>query len=295
MPTHLIVHETAASYLAAAQAWLETQEVEASLVLGVALRIHQQPEVFTPPWYLATLHEDDGHTVGAALCTPPWHLVVHAASGYEATLAEFVAADLLARAFLPTGVNGRTPGSLHFAQHWQRLTGQSHRLSTALRAFVLHDVSWPRPAPGALRPATLADLDIVRAWLNAFDAEAIPAEAGRRTEEGIARAVTQGAITLWEDALDGRMAPVSLVGTARPLLRGITIAPVYTPPALRRRGYAGNAVATRSAQLLAAGWEFVCLFTDLANPTSNKIYQQVGYRPVCDYADYSFDDPLYFA
>ena len=64
------------------------------------------------------------------------------------------------------------------------------------------------------------------------------------------------------------------------------VGPVYTPPAERRRGYAGALVAALSQQLLDTGREFCFLFTDQANPTSNHIYQQIGYAPVCDVAQY---------
>jgi uncharacterized protein len=33
---------------------------------------------------------------------------------------------------------------------------------------------------------------------------------------------------------------------------------------------------------------YCCLYTDLANPTSNAIYYRIGYRPVCDAAEYFF-------
>ena len=52
----LEVHDEPAAWLEAAYAWLEPQEVEASLVLGVGLRLHNRPEVYPRPWYLASLH-----------------------------------------------------------------------------------------------------------------------------------------------------------------------------------------------------------------------------------------------
>jgi predicted GNAT family acetyltransferase len=61
---------------------------------------------------------------------------------------------------------------------------------------------------------------------------------------------------------------------------------VYTPPELRGRGYASACVASLTEQLLDEGHALCCLYTDLSNPTSNKIYQASGYRPVCDAAEY---------
>ena len=74
----------------------------------------------------------------------------------------------------------------------------------------------------------------------------------------------------------------------RPTRRGISVSFVYTPPEFRRRGYATACVAELSRLLLESGRQFCSLFTDLANPTSNHIYQQIGYRPVADFDQYSF-------
>jgi hypothetical protein len=64
---------------------------------------------------------------------------------------------------------------------------------------------------------------------------------------------------------------------------------VYTPPEFRGRGYASNLVAHLSQELLDEGRKFCFLFTDLANPVSNSIYQKIGYRPVSDSERWEFD------
>jgi predicted GNAT family acetyltransferase len=64
---------------------------------------------------------------------------------------------------------------------------------------------------------------------------------------------------------------------------------VYTPPHRRRRGYAGSAVAAASRRALAGGATTCMLFTDLANPTSNKIYAEVGYRRAGDWEEHAFE------
>ena len=47
--------------------------------------------------------------------------------------------------------------------------------------------------------------------------------------------------------------------------------------------------AAVSAERLASGRTFCFLYTDVANPTSNKIYTDIGYEAVCDSIDYAFD------
>lgn len=89
----------------------------------------------------------------------------------------------------------------------------------------------------------------------------------------------------WEDG-----EPVSLAGFGNPTPNGVRIGPVYTPPGRRRRGYATALVAALTRALLGSGPRFCFLFTDLANPTSNTIYQRIGYRPVTDVDEWRFVD-----
>jgi predicted GNAT family acetyltransferase len=79
-----------------------------------------------------------------------------------------------------------------------------------------------------------------------------------------------------------------MAGYAGPTPHGIRIGPVYTPPGQRGRGYASACVARLSQDMLDAGRTYCFLYTDLTNPTSNHIYQQIGYEPVCDVAEYRF-------
>jgi predicted GNAT family acetyltransferase len=91
-------------------------------------------------------------------------------------------------------------------------------------------------------------------------------------------------VYLWE--VDGHT--VSMVGAGSPTPHGIRIGPVYTPPEARRRGYASALTAAASQHQLDSGCRFCFLFTDLANPTSNRIYQAIGYEPVADVDQYAF-------
>jgi predicted GNAT family acetyltransferase len=91
-------------------------------------------------------------------------------------------------------------------------------------------------------------------------------------------------LVLWE--VEGT--PVSMAGYSGSTPNGIRVAPVYTPPENRGKGFAGACVAALSQKLLDDGRKFCFLYTDLANPTSNHIYQTIGYEPVADATVYSF-------
>jgi predicted GNAT family acetyltransferase len=154
----------------------------------------------------------------------------------------------------------------------------------AQRAFMLTKVRHPLYASGSLRVATESDIDLIARWLFDFDQEALGGGGDRAgAGEAASKRVQERSLYLWEDGQ-----PTCLAGKARPTMNGITINAVYTPPELRGRGYATSCVAALSQLLLDSGRKFCTLFTDLANPTSNSIYQKIGYAPVGDYAVYLF-------
>ena len=284
----LSVYAEIDAFLAAAATDLARDEVTNGLILGVALRLKQDPARFEHAPFLATVQEGDV-LVAAGVMTPPYGLLVYAAVDEPRPALHLIAERLVADAWpLPT-VNGVAAVSHAFAETWQALTGGTVKELMALRVFELRTVTPPPPPPGHFRPATAADADLVLAWYDAFHAEAVPDEAAPRLTH-VERAIAEGNVFLWEDG--GR--PVSLAGKGRRTAHGISVGPVYTPPELRGRGYASACVAALSQQILDEGKQFCTLFTDLANPTSNHIYQQLGYRPVCDFAEYALRAAKYF-
>jgi predicted GNAT family acetyltransferase len=147
------------------------------------------------------------------------------------------------------------------------------------RLFRLDELTPPRVVPGRARPAGVDDLPLLTQWLAGFAADAheqVPSADDARA--GAERALRTRLPWLWLDA-DG--APVSLA-VAQPPAAGVArIGPVYTPPERRGHGHASAVTAHATARILEAGHVPV-LFTDVANPTSNKIYRALGYRPVAD-------------
>jgi len=130
-------------------------------------------------------------------------------------------------------------------------------------------------------------LGLLTDWIEAFHEEASlsnPRQDYARMADNWIRRNGRSAY-LWVD----RGRPVSLTGAGGLTPKGIRVGPVYTPPDARGRGYASNLVAEVSQALLDSGRTFVFLFTDLANPTSNKIYQAIGYEPVSDVDEWEFE------
>ena len=194
------------------------------------------------------------------------------------------------------GLNGALPAARTLATELARRTGRRARVHEHTRLHVLKKLVEPKVAPdGRARVAVPADVDLALAWFRAFHADAAE-QAGRLQagidgeqfeEKEIAQRIDEGRIWLWEDGL---ATPVSLVGFNAPSFGVARVGPVYTPGAHRGHGYASVLTAHVSRLLRDSGTR-VCLFTDQANPTSNKIYAAIGYEPVVDMANLVITTP----
>lgn len=179
-------------------------------------------------------------------------------------------------------VFGPEPVAGAFAALWAERKGVSSVVGTRQRIYRLERVTMPPwRVPGSLRAAQLEDLDLLEAWVQAFSTEAgVVTRNARRAAEA---RINEGAVWLWVDGV-----PRSMAVEAGHTPNGARIGYVYTPPEFRGRGYASSCVAALSQRVLESGRKLCFLYTDLSNPTSNRIYQRLGYEPVCDVVDYDF-------
>lgn len=272
----------AADFLVRAQTTLERREAANNLMIGIAMRLKEHPDRIKTPPYLATVERGD-ELLAAAVMTPPHRVIIHGENADPAPL-DLIAYDLIGSAWTPPGTIGPADVARAFAEVWAAATGTRFRLLRHERVYELRQVMQPVGVPGAMRVATEADTALVAGWIHAFTQEVGLEGTAESAAEMAAQRIDQRDMFLWEA---GR--PVSLAGKSRHSTHGAVVGPVYTPPAFRRRGYAGACVAALSQRLLDAGWQFCALFTDLANPTSNSVYQKLGYRPLGDFDEYAFE------
>jgi uncharacterized protein len=272
-------HESAEAFLAHAGEFLDAREAEHNLILGLSSRLQVAPLMYGAPAYFAVV-EEGGRVVGVSMRTPPHNLILSELDDLAA-IGPLVEDARAGFGSLP-GVVGPKEPTAKFAAAWPA----EARLEIAQRVFRADHVDPPRPTSGRMRDYEPGDRELAARWMDAFAEEALPEPPPGSSEEFVDRREEdpEGGIVLWEDG----GAVVSIAGFGGRTPNGIRIGPVYTPPELRGRGYASALTAALTQQLLEGGLRFCFLFTDLANPTSNSIYQRIGYEPVSDVDLWSF-------
>jgi uncharacterized protein len=278
--------DDAAAFLTEAEPLLVADEARHNLILGIAGTIRDTPDLY--PLRSLWLVRDAGEVVAAALRTPPYNLILARPRSAPAlaALAEAVAGEEL------PGVTGTEPEVEEFAELWSRHSGVAGRVNMRQGVYALEQVEPLAAVPGSARVATADDRALALRWWIAFGEEVLH-EGGpgrERAEASVDHKLSSptSGLLLWEDG-----EPVSVAGWGGPTPNGIRVGPVYTPPELRGRGYATALTAELSQRLLdgrlyEGGRRFCFLYTDLANPTSNAIYERIGYRRIAEAAEVVF-------
>ena len=269
-------HADGGAFLQRATQFLLRGEAENNIILSVAAanRINAQDA-----GYFATIEEAD-RVVACGVRSPPHKALISRA---EPDALRVLVEDMKAMYDRLPAVLGPEPAVRQFAELWTSDAG-APREGMRQRLFVTSRVlPLGLRTPGTLRVATTEDEALIVEWIRSFirevvlDHQADPLEMARRR-------IAEGSIFVWDD---GR--PASMAGWAGRTTRGVRVNFVYTPPGRRGHGFATACVADLTQRLLDQGVGFCCLLTDLSNPTSNSIYQRIGYRPVCDMTDFYLD------
>lgn len=263
-----------AAYLALARPAVAARPVANTILLTVTDSLKRRgPHAHGPADPVFGWWTGPGAAVaGALLCTPPFPLLLGTLppEAVRALGPHLTTEPLLAPV---TGINTRRADARTLAAAW----GRPARVVEETRLYRLGALAAPDPAPaGRARRAAEADLPLLLSWTERFHRETD--QPGRASEAALRDRLSYGGILLWEAA--GH--PVSLAGFSRPLGGASRIGPAFTPPAARGHGYAAGVTHAASGAAHAAGAREVLLFTDLANPTSNGVYQRLGFTPVED-------------
>jgi ribosomal protein S18 acetylase RimI-like enzyme len=263
-------------FLVAAGEQLRAEPVRHTVPLTLLATLRASgPSAFgdDPPLY--GWHDDGGLVDGAFLQTPPFPVLVAVLpSGSAAGLLGLLGED----GGLPAAANVASSDEADFSAAWTAATGGTASARLRSRLYRLERLVPPDPfPPGAAYVAGSGERELLIAWHEAFGREAHTA-VHEHADRTVDDRLSHGGVTLWET---GGQA-VAMVASTRGVEGVVRIASVYTLPQYRQRGYGGAVTTVASQAALAAGATEVVLFTDLANPTSNALYQRLGYRPVED-------------
>jgi hypothetical protein len=267
---NVIEFPSASEFLEATESHLLENEAANAIILNYALGQTRGIEsAMTTTFYCVV--EDDEPLLPAMFTEDIWPLLTEGSDD---------AARLLARYFFPklprmNGVSGPKDTSLAFVEEWEHLTLCNLEINKNSRIYECRSVVKLKWAEGTLSQATMDDIDLVKEWRKAFRIEtevAIPSNIDR-----IVNQVEDGSVYLW---VTDR--PVCTAVLGKGTENGGTVGAVYTPPEHRKNGYATALTAAITQKILDSGKKYSGLYTDLDNPTSNSIYQQIGYKPISD-------------
>ena len=277
-------YNDANEYYQRVESYLLQDEAAHCLLIGLSKALcNFQPKHQSFP-YLVTVERDRVIVATAIRTSIERRLVLSKSTDLKAIDA--IATDIvtLANTFLP-GVIGLETEATAFARTWHSLTKHNYKLAFAMKIHQLETVNLINKTSGSFRLAQKSDRSLLTGWIQAFELEALgDSEPKSDPQIWFEKNLDNKSLYVWQDKT-----PVSMAAFGGATPNGIKVNAVYTPPEHRGKGYATSCVAALTQHLLQQGTKYCFLFTDLANPTSNHIYQKVGYQPVCKISNYSFE------
>ena len=279
------IHKNPMDFLDICRPALEAKEAVYNLMLGISIRLVKNPLFYGSQPLLATVIEGEKLDL-AALMTPPYKLQIAQFNTGSLESVKLLASTIHECGWHVPAVVSEEKVAGTFAVRWSELVGTTIHAGMRQRIYELRKVNPLQHPDGVFRQAKIDDLDRVIKWSHLFHVDCFGDSENQEIDDRQTRTlVEEGNLFFWCDP-----EPVSMAGLTRPTPRGISVSFVYTPPEFRRKGYASAVVARLSQYCLESGREFCTLYTDLSNPTSNSIYQKIGYNAVADVADFCFSE-----
>ena len=278
------------SYHAAVYDVLMRHEVQNLIILGNIIMgmVGKDKTEWRDPanWIMATVSDAEGVKL-TALMTPPHRITLYATDNQKNEAALNCLVEGLLAADIPVpGVMTEKSLAKDFTQIYTKAKGLQHKITMSQRIYELLEVNPEISTANKIRPLQESDLSFFPYWLQNFY------EAGGVAPSPPSPEIDKYRYYLEKEnyyVIEDNGIPVSMSCTTREMQNVCGVAGVYTPPYFRRKGYASLCVAQLSQLILDRGFTRCALYTDLTNPTSNSIYQKIGYIPVCDSLEITFE------
>lgn len=278
-----VQYENAERFAEVAEPIIEENEDVFSLFFGILQAI--KAGKYENPFMAAVM---EGEEVLALLQMTPPHplnLVLVDESRKDETI-DFIIRELQGDSIAVPSVISLKEWALTFANTWEEQTGETQKLLMDQGLYRLDEVEEMLDmSPGSWRFATDADAPLIEKWFALFEEDTnldrTPLEI---IKNKVATFLDAQEVFLWED--EGKV--VSMMKKSRPTRNSVTVSLVFTPKEERKKGYARTMVAQGSKELLN-DYEFCVLYTDMLNPTSNKIYKEIGYKHIADSIHIGFE------
>ena len=236
-------------------------------------------------WLMAVVSDDSGVRL-TAIMTPPHNIALYATDNIiDDAALKCLVNGINQTSYIIDGVISEKALAVKFAEAYCNVGDLGYKVSQNQRIYELTQVNPEILSIGELRSARDADMSFLPFWIEGFAHDCFNDQSNPMSNEGRYRYEIQYAKRY---ILEYMGTAVSMARAHREMMTVCGIGGVYTPPYFRGKGYATSCVAALSRLVLARGFKKCVLYTDLANPVSNSIYQKIGYVPICDSVMISF-------
>ncbi|MBX2871255.1 MAG: GNAT family N-acetyltransferase [Saprospiraceae bacterium] len=277
----IIRYHSAKDFITDNLALLQEEEAANNLIIGLAFGIKHGKYPVEECLLFAVIEAEK--SILCALQTPNRNLTFYGTERAIPSAVSWLNDHCEKHKHIIPGLVAPKALSSAFGEHWQQQTDTRWKIHMEQRVFQLDQVTEFSEAPGFLRKATPEDKPTIARWLIPFHQEAIGEDISGEEMERAQRMLDADRLYLWENEK-----AVSMAASTRATANGISINAVFTPKEFRRKGYASSCVGNLCRTLLAQGHQFCSLFTDASNPTSNKIYQEIGFKEVAKFQSVKF-------
>jgi uncharacterized protein len=252
--------------------YLEQDEIINNLALGLLLAIKDEQ-----PIVMATVTKED-HLVLVILQTSPKQIILSKSENVTDDEIHQLAKLLDNQLDDIPGFVGEKDLTNKLAREMTNLRKKVPFIQMNQRLYRLDQIEKSPDNNGRLIKLEMENLSLVKDWVYQFCIEIDEKMSKEEAEVKAKDILSRGRVYGWE--VDGEF--VSMANASRPTKTNITVNFVYTPFTERKKGYASSCVSALTELMLKSGFKTTSLYTDLDNPTSNKIYMEIGYKPIID-------------